>query len=462
MRFPATCTASNPHGKRHADKEEQRARQGDPTPHARARRAAQLHKREPRSTRSLPSQPPSTQPRTFEVEPCERPVLLERDRQSSRAVVADLIVCGVHSTQPTHGKRHAPTRGSHVPGNGTRRTRAAQLQARVSHCIVRAPARGRRPPWDRATSLPSQPPSTQPRTSEIEPCERPVLLERDRQSSRAVGADAIPCGVHSTRPTRQASHADKEEPRARQRDPTPHARARPTAQARVSPTAQASLALHCAPARGRRPWAHAQPPQPPSTELRTSEAERLERRVLLEQGRKSSRADIAEALSCGVRSTQPKRQASQLKGPRNRGKRTRRTAERARAHISMVPHVRLPSGPAPTRPPSSVGPVRSSSVDPSRIACSHAEISMSTARGTRPSTAAASKAASSHLSPAAALACCLSTSSGSMAKAPAPILVDWIGWIGGRPCASRITSPWSGSSGTEVEAPAPMLAECIG
>ena len=224
-----------------------------------------------------------------------------------------ILLSAACSAPNPHGKRHAPTRGSHAPGNGTRRTRAAQRQARVSHCIVRAPARGRRPPWNRATSLPSQPPSTEPRTSEIEPCERRVLLERVRQSSRAVGADAIPCGVHSTRPTRQASHADKEEPRARPRDPTPHARARPTAQARVSPTAQASLALHCAPARGRRPWAHAHPPQPPSTELRTSEAERLERLVLLEQGRKSSRADIAEALSCGVRSTQPKRQASQLK-----------------------------------------------------------------------------------------------------------------------------------------------------
>ena len=37
MRFPAACTAPDPHGKRHADKEEPRARQRDPTPHARAR-----------------------------------------------------------------------------------------------------------------------------------------------------------------------------------------------------------------------------------------------------------------------------------------------------------------------------------------------------------------------------------------------------------------------------------------
>ena len=233
----------------------------------RTRAPAQLHKREPRSTRSLPSQPPSTQPRTFEVEPCERPVLLERDRQSSRAVVADLIVCGVHSTQPTHGKRHAPTRGSHVPGNGTRRTRAAQLQARVSHCIVRAPARGRRPPWNRATSLPSQPPSTEPRTSEIEPCERPVLLERDRQSSRAVGADAIPCGVHSTRPTRQASR--RQGGATRPATGPDAARARPpncTSAGLANCTSESRSAL-CARA---RPPAVGPCPTPPATEHRAA------------------------------------------------------------------------------------------------------------------------------------------------------------------------------------------------
>ena len=105
-----------------------------------------------------------------------------------------------------------------------------------------------------------------------------------------------------------------------------------------------------------------------------------------------------------------------------------------------------------TRPPSSVGPVRSSVVAPSRLACSR---DVNTSRGTLPSTAAASKAASSNLSPAAALACCLSTSStssGSDVEAPASILVDRIGWIVGRPCALRIQS-----SGTEVEAPTPML-----
>jgi hypothetical protein len=57
--FPAPCTAPNSHGKRHADKEEPRTRQGDSTPHA---RAAQLQARA-RSASCARTQPPAVGPR---------------------------------------------------------------------------------------------------------------------------------------------------------------------------------------------------------------------------------------------------------------------------------------------------------------------------------------------------------------------------------------------------------------
>jgi hypothetical protein len=101
---------------------------------------------------------------------------------------------------------------------------ARRPTARASSlCIVRpraAAARGTAPhiPPFPATA------STEPRTVEFERHERRVLLERRRQSSRAVVADLIACGSHSTQPTQQASRRQEEEPRARQGDPTPHAR----------------------------------------------------------------------------------------------------------------------------------------------------------------------------------------------------------------------------------------------
>jgi len=299
--------------------------------HARARSASCARSRPPPvGPRHIPPDPAtaSTEPRTSDVERLERRILLEGGRQSSRAVVADAIPCGVHSTQPTrqtsrrqeeeprarhgdptpHARRPAarasslcivrpraadgrgtashippfpshrehraahrggrasrascssrarppelsrrrrrchslrraqhpthtasvtPTRErSHAPGMGTRRrTRAAQLHARARSASC---ARSRPPPVG-PRHIPPFPAtaSTEPRTKEVELLERRVLLERGRQSSRAVGADAIICGVHSTQPTRQASRRQEEEPRARHGDPTPHAR-RPAARA---------------------------------------------------------------------------------------------------------------------------------------------------------------------------------------------------------------------------------------
>ena len=109
MRFPAACTAPNPHGKRHADKEEPRTRQGDPTPQAcrPAASASSLCIVRPFAAagRATPPPPPSpatasTELRTSEVERRERPVLLEQGRQSSRADIADALSCGAHSTRP--------------------------------------------------------------------------------------------------------------------------------------------------------------------------------------------------------------------------------------------------------------------------------------------------------------------------------------------------------------------------
>ena len=50
-------------------------------------------------------------------------------------------------------------------------------------------------------------------------------LEQGFQRFRVFETDIVPCAVHSTQLTRQASRRQEEEPRARQGDPTPHARA---------------------------------------------------------------------------------------------------------------------------------------------------------------------------------------------------------------------------------------------
>ena len=347
MRFPATCTASNPHGKRHADKEEQRARQGDPTPHARARAAP------PNCTSASLALPDPSLPshRAHSRAPSRSSLVsvLFFSSEIARALApSSPILLSAACTAPNpHDKRHAPTRGSHVPGNGTRRTRAAQLQARVSHCIVRAPARGRRPPWDRATSLPSQPPSTEPRTSEIEPCERPVLLERDRQSSRAVGADAIPCGVHSTRPTRQASR--RQGGATRPATGPDAARARAPAQLHKRGSRQLHKRVSLCIVRPRAAAGRGPTPNPPSHRAQSCAHPRRSVLSVVFFSSKVARALAPTSprrfpAACAAPNPNGKRHNS--KGPRNRGKRTRRTAERARAHISMVPHVRLPSGPA--------------------------------------------------------------------------------------------------------------------
>ena len=147
-------------------------------------------------------------------------------KASSAFTSSKLILFPAPCTAPNpQGKRHADKRRSHAPAKGTRRRTRAPPHCKRELALHRAPARSRRP-WDRATRPPSPATaSTELRTFEAERCERRVLLERGRQSSRAVVADVIVCGVHSTQPTRQASHQQEEEPRARQGDPTPHARA---------------------------------------------------------------------------------------------------------------------------------------------------------------------------------------------------------------------------------------------
>jgi hypothetical protein len=165
---------------------------------------------------------------------------------------------------PTHTASVTPTRrGCMRPARGPDAARAPPNCTREL-ALHRAPARGRRP-WDRATSPPSPATaSTEPRTSEVERLERRVLLERRRQSSRAVGADVIPCGVHSTQPTRQASRRQEEDACARQGGPTPHA---------PRPTARAS-SLCIVHARARPPAVgprHIPPSQPPRTQSRAPE-----------------------------------------------------------------------------------------------------------------------------------------------------------------------------------------------
>ena len=86
-------------------------------------------------------------------------------------------------------------------------------------------------------------------------------LEQGFQRFHVFETDLVPCAVHSPQLTRQASRRQEEEPRARQGDPTPHAR-RPTARASslciVRPRAAAG--------RGTAP--HIPPPQPPRAQSR--------------------------------------------------------------------------------------------------------------------------------------------------------------------------------------------------
>jgi hypothetical protein len=150
--------------------------------------------------------------RTVEVDRRDRHVLLERGRQSCRAVGADVVAYGgaAHprfKAQVSAARFQAEartkvartrTRGGRLCCQGERSPRRATAQ-KHSHSpsphIGRACAagRGRGPKRPPTPSIRRSHPSRL-RTSEVDLRDRRVLLERGRQSCRAVGADIVHCG----------------------------------------------------------------------------------------------------------------------------------------------------------------------------------------------------------------------------------------------------------------------------
>jgi hypothetical protein len=203
--------------------------------------------------------------------------------------------------------------------------------ARAPHNCTRelalhhVPARGRWP-WKSVISPPTQPPRAQSRAPPSQSVSSVVFFWSEAARALAPSAPMLLSArraQHLT--TRQASRRQEEEPRARQGDPTPHARrttARPSSLCIVRPRAAA--------ARGTAP--HPPSPASASTEPRTSEDELIERRVLLERGRQSSRAAVADLIDCGAHSTQPTASVTPTRRSHAPGKRTRRRTRAAQLH----------------------------------------------------------------------------------------------------------------------------------
>jgi hypothetical protein len=285
-----------------------------------------------------PKRPPTPQSpaatrarsRTAEVDLHDRRVLLERGRQSCRAVGADTVVCGgaahprlkalVSATrfQAEARAREARTRtrGARRCCQGERSPRRATAQ-KHSHSpsphIGRACAasRGRGP---KRPQTPQSPAATRARsrTSEVDRRDRRVLLERGRQSCRASVTDAVPCGEAAQQRLRAQVSATRFQAEARAREARTRTRGgRRSWQGERSPSRAAAqkhshspsphIGRACAAGRGRGPQ---RPPTPPSVAAtrarsRTVEVDRRDRRVLLEPGRQSCRAAGADTAACG-------------------------------------------------------------------------------------------------------------------------------------------------------------------
>jgi hypothetical protein len=177
------------------------------------------------------------------------------------------------------------TRGARRCCQGERSPRraAAQRLCLPPHTMgARAPARRAAAVGPSRSPTPPSPAATRARsrTVEVDRRDRRVLLERGRQSFRAVGADAVPCGgAAHPRPRAQVS-VTRFQAEARAQGKLARERAGPDAAGRASAARGArprkgsvSLPAHWARLRGGpRPWAQAvpqplNPPRPPASTL---------------------------------------------------------------------------------------------------------------------------------------------------------------------------------------------------
>jgi hypothetical protein len=285
---------------------------------------------------SVPRPPPyvaatRARSRTSEVDRRDRHVLLERGRQSCRAVGADAVPCGgaAHPRlkaqvsaarfQAEARTKVAPTRtrGAKRCCQGERSPRRAvaqRLSLSPSPHIGRAYAasRGRGP---KRPPTPQYPAATRARsrTSEVDRRDRHVLLERGRQSFRAVGADVVAYGGAAHPRFKAQVSAARFQAEARAREARTRTRgARRCWQGERGPSRAAaqkysiSLPPRTLGAPARRAAAVGpsvpQPPQSPAAtraRSRTAKDDIRDRRVLLERGRQSCRAVGADAVACG-------------------------------------------------------------------------------------------------------------------------------------------------------------------
>jgi hypothetical protein len=265
-----------------------------------------------------------------------------------------------HDSKPKHARKGSSHENAQGPtllaqrAQPEARGRAKALAPPSPHigraCAAgrgRGPKRPPTPPYPAATRARS-------RTLEVDRPDRRVLLERGRQSFRAVVADAVPCGGAAHPRTRAQVSATRFQAEAQAQGELARERAGPDAAGRASaargvrprkgsPSPSPHIGRACAAGRGRGPKRPPTPPSPAATRARsrTPEVDLRDRRVLLQRGRQSCCAGVADFVACGG-AAHPR--------PRAQVSATRFQAEaRARAlSLSLSPHrARLRGGPRP-------------------------------------------------------------------------------------------------------------------
>jgi len=217
----------------------------------------------------LPNPASRAHSRTSEVDRRDRRVLLESGRQSFRAFIADFVVCGgaaPATPNPSQRRRSKGVRAealAHARGRHRQRCPRRAL-ARVLSLSASGPCTAAAAVCPSAPTLQSPANRARSRTSEVDRRDCRVLQECGRQSYRAVIADA---GVCTRNPERESASPIKGSARR-------GARTRAGADAGEASTAQGARS-------------------------RTSEVDRRDCRVLLESGRESFRAVIADSVVCG-------------------------------------------------------------------------------------------------------------------------------------------------------------------
>jgi hypothetical protein len=298
-----------------------------------------------------------------------------------------------HDSKPKHarkGSSHENARGpSTLAGRAQPKARGRAKALSLPPRTLGAPARRAAAVGPSVPQPPSSPTTTRARsrTCEVDRRDRRVLLERGRQSCRAGGADVVGCGgAAHPRPRAQVS-ATPFQAEARAQGALTRNRAGQDAAGRASAArgtrprkGPLSLPPRTLGAPARRAAAVGlsvpQPPPSPATtraRSRTSEAERCERRVLLERGRQSCRAGGADVVVCGgAAHPRPRAQVSTTQfqaearaqgklareraGPEHAGRASAaRGARPCKGTLSPSPHIRRACaagrGRGPKRPP---------------------------------------------------------------------------------------------------------------